>query len=200
MDPATTINEPESSRDDALYYEGTTHLQAGEFAEAIRCFEALSPEAAATREVRRALDEARFKARLEGKTTVRPKQWLFPWRLVLVRVGILVILIVFAGVAINLLSRQAAPMWARAQAERQAADLQKRGDAFLEAGKFDPAEAAYRDLLKLQPGDAAAEAALARVAAAREVAALYEQGDCLAAGGRSDRCAAEIHRGAAPQE
>jgi tetratricopeptide (TPR) repeat protein len=179
MDPATTVNEPESSRDDALYYEGTTHLQAGEFAEAIRCFEALSPEAAATREVRQALDEARFKARLEGKSTVRPKQWLFPWRLVLVRVGIVVILIVIAGVAINLLSRQAAPMWARAQAERQAADLQKRGDAFLEASKFDQAEAAYRDLLKMRPGDAAAEAALARVAAAREVAALYEQGIVL---------------------
>lgn len=179
MDPATTVNEPEASRDEALYREGSAHLQGGEFAEAIRCFEALSPEAAATREVRRALDEARFKARLEGKTSVRPKQWLFPWRLVLVRVGIVIILVVIAGVAINLLSRQAAPMWARAQAERQAADLQKRGDAFLEASKFDQAEAAYRDLLKMRPGDAAAEAALVRAAAARELVALYDQGIAL---------------------
>lgn len=171
--------EPEMGRDETLYREGMAHLQAGEFAEAVRCFEALSAEAQTGREVRRALDEARFKARLESKTTVRPKQWIFPWRLVLVRVGIVVILVGMAGIAISLLSGQAAPMWAAAQLERQAADLLKRGDAFLEGGKFDQAEAAYRDLQQLRPGDAQAEAGLARVAAARELAALYDQGVTL---------------------
>jgi outer membrane protein assembly factor BamD (BamD/ComL family) len=51
--------EPEVGRDEALYREGLAHLQAGEFAEAVRCFEALSAEAQAGREARRALDEAR---------------------------------------------------------------------------------------------------------------------------------------------
>lgn len=170
------VDEPEVGRDEALYQEGLAHLQGGEFAEAIRCFEALSPAAQSARAVRQALDEARFKARLEGKTTVRPKRWLFPWRLVLVRVGIVMILVIFAGVAISLLSRQAAPMWAAAQADRRAADLLKRGDAFLEGGKFDQAEAAYRELLQMRPGDVQAEAGVARVAAAREIAQLYDQG------------------------
>ncbi len=180
MTTQTITGEPEANRDEALYREGLAHLQAGEFAEAVRCFESLSAEAAATPAVRRALDEARFKARLDEKTTVRARRWLFPWRLVLVRGGIIVILVIIAIIAINLLSRQAAPMWAAAQAERQAADLMKRGDAFLEANKFDEAEAAYRSALNVRPDRAAqVEAALGQVAAARELAALYNEGVAL---------------------
>jgi tetratricopeptide (TPR) repeat protein len=172
-------NESSASRDEALYREGMAHLQAGEWAEAIRCFEALSAEAASATAVRTALDEARFKARLEAQTVVRPKRWTFPWRMVLIRVGIVVLLAVIGVWAVNLLSRQAAPMWARAQAERQAADLVRKGEAFLQANKFDEAEAAFRSALQVQPDNAAAEAALARAAAGRELATLYDQAVAL---------------------
>ncbi|MCX7670213.1 MAG: tetratricopeptide repeat protein, partial [Anaerolineae bacterium] len=179
MEQATAVNESQASRDEALYREGMAHLQAGEWAEAIRCFEALSPEAATATAVRTALAEARFKARIEPKTAVRPKRWIFPWRLVLIRVGIIVLLAVIGVWAVNLLSQQAAPMWARAQAARQAADQVKRGETFLQAGKFAEAEASFQAALQLRPDSIEAQAGLTRVAAARELATLYNEGLAL---------------------
>jgi TolB protein len=179
MNAAASPNEPELSGDETQFREGLAHLQAGEWQEAIRCLEALSPEGASRTDVRTALQEARFKAKLDSENRVRPKQWVFPWRLVVVRTGIVAGLVLLALLALNLLTRQAAPMWARAQADRQANELLKKGNAYLEAGKFIEAEASFLELLSMRPNDPQGQQALTLLTAAREAAALYEQGVVL---------------------
>ena len=56
-----------------LYVQGIRYFQAGEWQKAILCFEKLAERHGASQPVQHALNEARFRAKFDEATPVRPK-------------------------------------------------------------------------------------------------------------------------------
>ena len=103
---------------DPRYRRGMVHLQAGAWAEAVACFEELAQAYPDSQAARRALEEARFKARLDGETRIRPKRWIIPWRPILVRGVILLATVFLAFQGVRLVQGQVTPALAELR-ERQ---------------------------------------------------------------------------------
>lgn len=165
--------------DDPRYEEGLAHLQAGDWTEAIRCFEELERLYPNSRLVQGALDEARFKANLDATTRVKPKRWAIAWRPVIVRVLVVLAIVAFAVQGGRFISRQVAPVLAQARLERERAQLLAEATAYLKAGKLDAAEARFRDLLAVVPDHVEALAGLDRIKAQREILTLYQEAVAL---------------------
>jgi Cu+-exporting ATPase len=88
---------PARARDDALYDEGLAHSQAGDWTAALRCFEALAERYPGDPDAARMLEQARFKARLDQQTRVKPAGGLrINWGRVLTR-ALLVVAIIVVG-------------------------------------------------------------------------------------------------------
>lgn len=165
----------EAAREDPAYRQGMAHLQAGEWPEAIGCFEALARDFPHSPAVQCALGEARFKASLDSGKRVRAKRWNIPWRPILVR-GLILVMVVFLAVqGVRLIQRQIAPAIARAQEEQKIAQKETDCSALFEARDLDGAEACYQELLVLVPHHAEAPQRLAEIAEEREVEAIYRQ-------------------------
>jgi outer membrane protein assembly factor BamD (BamD/ComL family) len=179
-------NEMPVGPQDPRYREGLAHLQAGEWRQAIRCFEALLREYPDSQPVQRALDEARFKATIDAKVHVRAKRWIVPWRAIIFRVLVIVLIVAAAVAGFRLVNRQFAPALAEAQALRQQKEWLADGNARLEAGDLDAAEARYRQLLAKVPAHAEALKGLAQVKTARELDGLYKQAVNLQETGQFD--------------
>ena len=163
---------------DHQYGVGLAHLQGGRWEEAIDCFEGVSRRNPHSATVQRVLQEARFKAGLDGGKRVRARRWIIPWRPWLVR-GMIVVVIGTLGVgAGRLITSQVAPVFARAQTELRQAEVLSEANALLEAGDLDAAEVHYELLLAEVPEHDDALAGLAQITAQRELENLYE--DALA--------------------
>ncbi len=160
---------------DPRYREGLAHLQAGEWQEAIRCFEALLSEQPDSTIVRQALEDARLKAAFDATTRVRAKRWIVPWRAIVFRLLVVVLIVLAVAVGYRLVDRQFAPAVAQAQALRHRQQLLVEGDAHLKANELDAAEASYTELLALVPDHAEAQQGLAQIKTARELDALYQR-------------------------
>ncbi len=150
----TTSTEYDAlGRDDPLYDEATAHIQAGEWAAAIAALEALRarhPEGRAWIDSR--LDEVRFKARLDEKNRVKPKQSFVRWRPILIRgliIGLLAVVVIYAVQFIGTLVR--GPIQT-AQLNRENAALLADAQQLLAADKLDEAEAAFDRYLEHVPG------------------------------------------------
>ena len=128
-----------TARDDPHYAEGMAHLQAGEWAGGDPLLSRRSTRAipATIAAVRAALDQARFKARLDAATHVRAKRWTFrgarsSWRVLLVAA-----VLVLGVLVVQALDRQVVPAVRAAQlqsADRTAAC--RRDRPHLEAGSW----------------------------------------------------------------
>jgi len=156
-----------------------THLQAGEWREAIACFEQLTERYGVNQDVQRALNEARFKYDLDQKTRIRPKRWVIPWRRILM-VG--TIMLAAAGLIVLgawFFSTRVQPAVALAEEERTNIRLLAEGDAQLQAGQLDAAETSYQTLLTRVPDHEKALAGLEKVKAGREVQALCAEAQAL---------------------
>ncbi len=164
-----------AGRDDPRYQEGLAHLQAGEWQEAIRCFQELVREHPGSLDILRALDEAQFKANLDATARIRAKRWIIPWRPIVVRTLIVLAVAVLAVQGTRLVSRQVAPVLAQAQERRRLAQLEAEGNASLEAGDLDAAEARYGELLAAVPDHEGASQGLERIAEEREIDDLYQR-------------------------
>ncbi len=166
----------ESATDfDLSYQAGVAHLQAGEWEDAVRCFEELVRQHPHNSQAQRALTEAQFKAGLTTKRYQRATQWFVRWRPTITRS---VLFLALAGVAIvggRLLFRQIAPVLVYVQEQGRQAQLLAEADAFLKAGDLDAAEARYADLLRDVPDHEGALAGLEQVAEHRELVVLYEE-------------------------
>ena len=165
-----------AGKDDPLYQQGMAHLQAGEWQEAIRCFEELARRYPDSLPVQRALDEAYFKARLDASARVRAKRWIIPWRAILFRVAFVLAVAVIAVQGGRFIYSRVAPELAKAQVERQRAQLLAEANDYLEGGDLDAAEARYRQLLAQVPDHEGALQGLKQIAEEREVLALYLEG------------------------
>ena len=169
---------------DPRYREGLAYLQAGKWQEAIRCFEALLRDYPDSQAVLQALDDARFKASMDAKTHVRARRWIVPWRKIILRLLVIVLIVVAAVTVFGLVNRQFAPALARAEALRQQRGLLANGKASLEAGDLGAAEASYTALLALVPDNEEALAGLVQINTARELDTLYKQAVSLQESGQ----------------
>jgi tetratricopeptide (TPR) repeat protein len=161
--------------DNPRYRESLAHLQAGEWQEAIRCFEALQREYPDSAVVQQALEDARFKASIDASSRVRAKRWIVPWRPIVFRVLVVALVVLGVYVGYLLINRQVAPALAQAQAERHQQQLLAEGNASLTANDLDTAQARYTELLALVPDQKEAQDGLAQIKTARDLEALYQQ-------------------------
>ncbi len=174
---------PDAVVDSPSYAEGMAYFQTGEFAEAIRCFEALARQYPGSLAVSRALEEARFKARLDARSRVKGRRWIIPWRPLLLRSAIVLAIGVAALMGFQLITRQVAPAVAQAQEQRRLEGLSAEGDSYLKVDKLDEAQAAFEAVLAAVPEDAGARAGLAQVSDLRQRQAAYNDAAALQAGG-----------------
>ena len=127
-----------TARDDPQYAEGMAHLQSAEWAEAVRCFEALHARYGNDPAVLRALDQARFKARLDAATHVRAKRFAFRFRPIVVGVLLVAAVLVLGVLVVQALDRQVMPAVRLSQLQEQHRPAACRGPGRpgeLEAGR-----------------------------------------------------------------
>ena len=179
-------NNMSANREDPQYTEGLAHLQAGEWQEAIRCFEALLRRSPDNRPAQQGLSEARFKASIDAQTRVRARRWIVPWRAVFFRSFVVILVVLTVVGSFRLISSRFAPALAQTQTLRQQGQLLAEGKAYLEAGNLDAAEARFTKLLAQAPDYEEAKVGLAQVKAARELDSLYSRAAGLQESGQLD--------------
>lgn len=158
-----------------LYKKGMAHLQAGEWQEAIQCFETLLDLYGISQPVQHALNEARFKAKFDEAARVRPRQWFFPWRQVAIA-GLAIIIVAFLGLQIvRVWNTQVVPFLAQMQEQQRISRLAAEGKAFLNAGRLDEAQARYEELLAQVPDHPEALAGIQQIQRQRELVALCQE-------------------------
>jgi hypothetical protein len=99
-----------AAADDPLFQQGMDHLQAGEWEKAILCFRGLAEKYPESIAIQRALNEAEFKARIDAKSRVRPKQWIIPWRQIIFRLLVVLTIAAIAVQGTRLINQQVAPV------------------------------------------------------------------------------------------
>jgi tetratricopeptide (TPR) repeat protein len=163
----------------ALYRQGMAHLQAGEWRQAIECFEQLKRKHPQRPEVDRLLEEARLKAQLDGASSFRARRWAVRWRPVAAwaLAGLAVVIMAWQGT--RFVRRQVIPGLEAAREARRQTELLQEGRALLEQGDLDAAEERFVMLEAAVPGHSEAQEALERIAEMRELRDLYEQGVAL---------------------
>lgn len=159
---------------DPRYHKGMNYLQVGQWSEAIGCFEALASEYPGSLPITQALDEARWKAHVAGGKAVRAKRWIIPWRVIILRVTIS-LMVIAASVGLFAILRQIMPIMAAAQATSERVRLLSEAAALLDSGELDGAETLYQALLAKQPADGEAQRGLELVTSQRELINTYLQ-------------------------
>lgn len=170
------FGEEVSTQTDRLYREGMSHLQAGEWQQAIECFEEIQAEHP---EAGRLLDKARFKASMDTDASFRPRRWAIRWRSVAAW-AIAIVAVAAMAVQVTLFVRNhVLPGWASLQEARRQAQWLEEGRELLEQGDLEAAENRFILLQEAVPGHPEAEQALEQIADLKELRDLYEQGIAL---------------------
>ncbi|HHX44220.1 MAG TPA: tetratricopeptide repeat protein [Chloroflexi bacterium] len=102
-------------RQDARFDQAMAHLQAGRWQEAIQAFEALLQDYPEDATVKRALEDARFRAQQDQRARVRPRRTAIAWRPIIVRLLLVAVVGAFAYMGYQFLDKQIAPTLAQAQ-------------------------------------------------------------------------------------
>jgi tetratricopeptide (TPR) repeat protein len=163
------------AQDDPLFSEGIAHLQAGEWKDAIRCLEILAGRYPDDALIQQSLEEAKFRARLDSSTRVRPKQFIFPWRAVMFRGLLLVLAAGIVIVTVQFINGRIRPQLARVRTERLQAQLVTNTKAFIEAEEFTKADETLQSLEESNPNHPEAPALAEQIADGRERKAVYDQ-------------------------
>ncbi|HID86051.1 MAG TPA: tetratricopeptide repeat protein [Anaerolineae bacterium] len=163
-----------------LYVEGLSHLQRGEWQEAIRCLSSLEEHYPHSVEVQTLLEEAKWKASLDEKAPqpkrVRPS--LLSHRLV--KALLVANLILYAGWGLfTIYDQQVQPALARQQEAAYRTRILHEGQRELAEGNYEAAIQRFQEVLALSPGDREAQAGLAEAQEMAELASLYEQSQDL---------------------
>jgi tetratricopeptide (TPR) repeat protein len=176
---AIATEDDTSARNDPLFNEGLAHMQGGKWRDAVRCFEILAGRYPEDAEVQRALEEARFRAKLDNTTQVRPKQVIFPWRAVVYRGLLLVLAILIVVVGVRFVNERIRPGLERSRSESFQTQLVSDAKAFIQAEEFDKAEETLKTLQENAPDHPDLPVLLAQAADGRERKAVYEQAVAL---------------------
>lgn len=192
---STTVEpaeSPGSFGQDRSYQAAKTHMQRGEWPEAIRELEQLLAQNPGSAVLGEALEEARMRAQFEATTKVKPKRFAYPWQRTVVRV-VLALVILFGLWQISaMVVRATVPLLNASREAAALASLVGSAQEYLKAGDWDNAEQLYHQVLVLPalPADTRtqAEAALAQISEERaldklyhEIVAIQEGGDCRTA-------------------
>ena len=171
--------ERDPLRGDPRYDDGLAHLQAGRWQEAIDAFEALARDFPDDAAVRRALEDARFRARQDQRGRVRARRSTVRVGPIIVRILLIGIIAVVAYYGYQFVQTQVRPALAQAQVDRQRNLLERECAAFFEAGELDKAQERCTELLIEEPGSATAETVLGQIAEQRALSELYIQAVAL---------------------
>jgi len=164
---------------DSQYRKGLAHYQAGEWQEAIRCFEELVNAYPEDKRLHNLLEQARFKARVDADTRVAGKRIIIPWMRVVLALAAAAALILVVVLGVQALRDQIAPAIAQARVEQAQAQLLIDANSLLEGGKLEQAERKFQEFLAQVPDHPEAQQGLAQLQVQRELLALYEQGVAL---------------------
>ncbi len=184
-------------REDARYKQGMVHMQAGEWQEATECFEQLASTYPASDGLKRLLNETRFKASLDSKTSVKPRKARVDLRQILMPVLIVVAVGVGLFYLVPFVTDRVIPMVAQLQASRRQADLMSQANALFKAGELAQAEVLYRQVLAEAPDHAEAQELLDQVVNLREIEDLYAEGVALQTEGRIEEALSKFEAVAA---
>jgi len=186
VDTAAGLDEGDEEapvRDAPAYLQAMSHLQTGEWQQAIDCLEQMLETHPDSELVQRALEEARFKNNVDATTRVRAKYWIVPWGRLAFYLSAVVITVLLMITGARAFKKQVTPVLAEFQLERQIEQLRKEWKALRDAGALDAAEASCKALLDLDPTDEEAVQGLRDIAQQREIERLYEKARNLEAQG-----------------
>ena len=109
------------------------------------------------------------------KSTVREKRWIIPWRAILLRVAMVVVVVVMIGVGFSVIQWRVLPMISAMQLERQQATMLAEAESLRKSGDLDAAEEKYVATLEKFPNLAAAQTGLETVHREQKLFATYNQ-------------------------
>ncbi|NLG27007.1 MAG: tetratricopeptide repeat protein [Chloroflexi bacterium] len=161
---------------DAHYIEGLAHYQAGQWQEAIRCFEQTAQLYPDERALRDLLEQAQFKAQRDRETRVRGKRWVISWPRIVAAVLAVAVFSLGVVIGVQAMRNWIAPAVSEAREQRAIASLLKQAEAYLAAEKFDEAEVSYLEYLRYVPDSAEAQRGLDDILTQRELLTLYNEG------------------------
>lgn len=163
------------SRDDRLYQQAKAQMRAGAWDDAIVSLEELQRQAPKDTRVAAMLDEARLRAGYASAAHVRPRRRRLAWRRILVLTLLVGGIGFFAWQSYVTIQHGITPLIQEQQSTANLVQLQLDGEMFMAAGHWDDAAVVYAQILDLQPDDAAAQEALARIDVERNILAEYNQ-------------------------
>lgn len=186
----STITQPDPSAHygSAHYWQTMTHLQKGEWEEALRGLEQLLVHNPEDQRLRKALEETRYKARLDSESRIRTRRWLFPYQQWIDRIviGMGVFVVLWMGAAFAYQQAQRKTVEAEQAALHQS--WLAEADLFLNADDLANAEQRLNRILADAPTDTNALVKLAQVKQEREILYRYQEavskqgaGDCTVA-------------------
>ena len=172
---AATLSANPGERDDGEYQQALHYFHLGQWQEAIAAFEALRTRYPGDPRLERMLQDARFKAGLDAKNTVREKRWIIPWRAILLRVAMVVVVVAMIGVGFSVIQWRVLPMISAMQIERQQATMLAEAEGLRKSGNLDAAEDTYLAALQKFPALVAAQTGLEAVHREQKLFATYNQ-------------------------
>ena len=172
---AAILSANSGEREDGDYQQALHYFHLGQWQEAITAFEALRARYPGDPRLERMLQDAHFKAGLDAKTTVREKRWIIPWRAILLRVAMVVVVVAMLGVGLSVIQWRVLPMISAMQTERQQTILLAEAESLRKGGDLDGAEEKYLYILQKFPGLAIAQTSLEAVRREQELFATYNQ-------------------------
>jgi len=174
---------PARGRDDPLYDEGLTHIQAGEWAAALRCFEALAQKHPGDPDVMRSLDQARFRARLDKETKVKPKGVTIRWGRIFFRALLAVLLLAAIYFVAQFVTERVAPELAKERAAQAFAAEVTACKDLVAGGKLAEGREACTATLQKDPDNEEIQAQLALIETKEKERQLCAEAEALLAAG-----------------
>jgi TolB protein len=157
---AAILGANPGEREDGDYQQALHYFHLGQWQEAITAIEALRVRYPGDPRLERMLQDARFKANLDEKSQVREKRWIIPWRAILLRVTMVVVVVLLIAIGFSVMQLRVLPMIQAMQLERQQNVLLAEAEGLLKTGDFNGAEQKYLEILEKFPGLAAAQTGL----------------------------------------
>jgi tetratricopeptide (TPR) repeat protein len=172
---AATLGANPGEREDADYQQALHYFHLGEWQQAIAAFEELRARHPGDPRLERMLQDARFKASLDANSTVREKRWIIPWRAILLRIAMVMIVVAMLGVGLSVIQWRVLPMIGAIQTERQQTILLFEAESLRKSGDMDAAEEKYLYILQKFPNLVAAQGGLETVRREQDLFATYNQ-------------------------